>query len=259
MHVCPQTKANDTKQLKSGQKPLVVDPCGQKEREKWHKGFVRYVCKSCRPPSMGENDKDFRQWVSEITYGRYTPPCEDTAQKIIVEYSAEIDIEKENGIRAYTAEGLLPSVAADIWGENGKSLYALLLYYINNDFEMVEVLLDCLPFSGEIHNALNIEQACKKSLSSVGIGEYNPEVSGPDDTIVDTVGKACFGSTVDEASVMTKAFEGFEGAPCVCHKIQNALKTAAKTEFMLDLDRRIRGIATHFRRSDKVYISYSST
>ena len=225
-----------------------MDPCGSGERDKWHKGYVRWVCKSCRPPSLGETDKFFRDYVDLITYSRYKPPCEDTAQKVIVEWSAEIDILKGKRIAMFRQSGILPSVAADIWGENGKSLYALLLYFINDEFEMEEILLDCLPFSGLAHNAMNIESACKKALSAVGIGEFKPDADPP----VDTCGEECFGSTVDEASVMTKAFSGFEGAPCVCHKINNALKTAAKTEFMLDLDSRVRGVASHFRRSDKV-------
>ena len=246
-----QVQAGDTAGFLNGQQPLVVDACGQKERDKWHKGFVRWCCKSNRPPSMGENDKDFRVWINEITYNRYTPPAKDTVQTIIVDYSAQTDVDKEAKIKKYIKTGLLPSVAADIWGENGKSLYALLLYYVDRDFNMLEVLLDCLPFSGDAHTSLNIEVACKKALAAVGIGEFKPEADPP----VDSVGKACFGSTVDEASSMTKAFEGFEGAPCVCHKINNALKTAAKTEFMTDLDKRLKGIASHFRRSEKVNVS----
>ena len=231
-----------------GQQALVVDPCTSAERDKWHKGYVRWVCKSSRPPSMGENDKGLRKWVGELTYGRYQPPCEDTTQMLIVEMSAAVDVAKEKKITKFRKDGILPSVAADIWGENGKSLYALLLYYINDQFEMVEVLLDCLPFSGVAHNAINIETACKKALSAVGVGDFKPDAVPP----VDTCGMECFGSTIDEASVMTKAFTGFEGAPCVCHKINNALKTAARTDFMLELDSRIKGVCRHFKTSEKV-------
>ena len=244
-----QVKAGDKNgDYADGQQPLIVDPCGSKETRKFHKGFVRWVCKSCRPPTMGENDKNLRIWVGDLTYGRYKPPCADTTMKIMTEYSAEVDVCKEKKVGLYLKQKILPSVAADIWGENGKSLYALLLYYIDENFEMVEIMLDCVPFSGDRHTALNIETCAKKCLSEIGIGEFNLDADPP----VDTVGKECFGSTVDEASSMTKAFVGFEGAPCVCHKIQNALKTAAKTDFMEQLDSNLRGMCSHFRRSDKV-------
>ncbi len=36
------------------------------------------------------------------------------------------------------AEKVMPSVAADIWGENDKSLFGVILYYIDADFFMHE-------------------------------------------------------------------------------------------------------------------------
>lgn len=59
---------------------------------------------------------------------------------------------------------------------------------------------------------------------------------------------------MDEASSMTKALKDFEGAPCVDHKIQNAMKTAAKDNFFQTLEKRCRGIVAHFRRSQKVIL-----
>ena len=44
----------------------------------------------------------------------------------------------KNDVQALSNEGILPSVAADIWGENGKSLFGLLLYYITPDFVFTE-------------------------------------------------------------------------------------------------------------------------
>ena len=36
------------------------------------------------------------------------------------------------------AEKVMPSLSADIWGENGKSLFGVLLHYIDKDFVMHE-------------------------------------------------------------------------------------------------------------------------
>jgi hypothetical protein len=66
------------------------------------------------------------------------------------------------------------------------------------------------------------------------------------------VGKEVHGSTTDAASNMRSAFESFEGASCVDHKIQNALKTASKSAFIEKLEKACRGIVNHFRRSQKV-------
>ena len=65
------------------------------------------------------------------------------------------------------------------------------------------------------------------------------------------------GSTTDAASNMKLAFESFEGASCVDHKIQNALKTACKSNFVEKLEKSCRGIVNHFRRSTKVCLKYT--
>jgi hypothetical protein len=60
------------------------------------------------------------------------------------------------------------------------------------------------------------------------------------------------GATTDQASTMVKALGDFEGAPCVDHKIQNALKHASKGDFIQNVEKKCRGIVAHFRRSSKV-------
>ena len=41
-------------------------------------------------------------------------------------------------IKRLTDYKVMPSLSADIWGENGKSLFGVLLYYIDIDFVMHE-------------------------------------------------------------------------------------------------------------------------
>ncbi len=64
------------------------------------------------------------------------------------------------------------------------------------------------------------------------------------------------GATFDQASSMTKALETFEGAPCVDHKIQNAMKHASRGAFITQLEKSCRGMGAHFRRSSKVIFKY---
>ncbi len=64
------------------------------------------------------------------------------------------------------------------------------------------------------------------------------------------------GATSDQASSITKALETFEGAPCVDHKLQNAMKHASRGAFITQLEKSCRGMVTHFRRSSKVIFKY---
>ncbi len=64
------------------------------------------------------------------------------------------------------------------------------------------------------------------------------------------------GATSDQASSMTKALGTFEGAPCVDHKIQNAMKHASRGAFITQLEKSCRGMVAHFRRSSKVIFEY---
>ena len=44
----------------------------------------------------------------------------------------------EGDIKRLTEDKVMPSLSADIWGENGKSLFGVLLYYIDRDVVMHE-------------------------------------------------------------------------------------------------------------------------
>jgi len=68
------------------------------------------------------------------------------------------------------------------------------------------------------------------------------------------MGKEVHGSPTDATSNMRVAFESFEGACCVDHNIQTALKTSSKSTFIEKLERACRGIVNHSRRSHKVCI-----
>ena len=60
------------------------------------------------------------------------------------------------------------------------------------------------------------------------------------------------GSTADQASSITKALKTFEGAPCVDHTIQNAMKHTYRGAFITKLKNGCRGMEAQFRRSSKV-------
>ena len=99
--------------------------------------FTKWVVKSTRPINIG-NDIWLRQWISSLSGGRYKPPVPATLQKYALELAAECKASLRGDIKKLAEDKVMPSLSADIWGENGKSLFGVLLYYIDRDFVMHE-------------------------------------------------------------------------------------------------------------------------
>jgi len=94
--------------------------------------FGRWMCKSCKPLSMGETDTYFRNYIKNITYGRCSPPIANTALSELVNLYAEIELKVRKIIDDYQTEGLLVSISTYIWGEDGAlfaGLVVLLLLF----------------------------------------------------------------------------------------------------------------------------------
>lgn len=83
---------------------------------------------------------------------------------------------------------------------------------------------------------------------NVGVGNNEEEISA-----------RIHGCTPDEGANMLKAWRIFEGAGCVCHRAQNALKEAVdKDSDAQVLFKKMKGIVAHFHRSIKVCLSCPS-
>jgi hypothetical protein len=55
-----------------------------------------------------------------------------------LELAAECKVSLRGDLKRLADDKVMPSLSADIWGENGKSLFGVLLYYIDRDFVMHE-------------------------------------------------------------------------------------------------------------------------
>ena len=82
--------------------------------------YNRWLAKSSRPISLCEHDKAFRVFIKKITYGRYTPPCANTAYSELLNLVAETGMNMRSVINKYQREGLMVSISCDIWSEDGK-------------------------------------------------------------------------------------------------------------------------------------------
>jgi hypothetical protein len=215
------------------------------KKAEWDRQCARWLVKRSRPLSLCENDTEFREWISTITGGRYTPPVTSTVLHQLCHLSAESTVCLRQSIAYLQKDGVEVCIAGDIWGENGISLLAIMGYWIDTDFVYQEKLLVCEPFSDVAHTGDEIERTTKEKLAKLGIGSYDPENG------VDTVMTCVYGSTSDEGSNMKKAWNGLEGGPCVNHQGNNCLATAMEEEDLAHVIKKVKGICAHFHRSTK--------
>jgi hypothetical protein len=136
--------------------------------------FSRWIVKKCRAVSIG-HDEELKDVFNAATGGRYAPPCAPTVQKLICELSASCTQELLEDIKGLTDDGVMPSISADIWGENGKSIYGCLLHFIDKNFVLREKAVLAEPFSDVSHTWEEIEKCTKQALAQLGVGTYNPQ------------------------------------------------------------------------------------
>ena len=259
----------------------------------------------------------FRQQVADICFavGRYQPPCRKGVMNCLLflssaatkKVSAEIQgIVHREGLDISISGAccwlltmahcqsdrfsLLTSavLAGDIWGENGISMFGLLAYFIDEDFNFREVLLQCSSFTAERHTGEEIKKKTLEILVSLYslcvVSEQFVQFlcifravnvllktslithsvllqtrHGLGETEKDIVTRV-HGCTPDEGSNMLKAWKIFEGAGCVCHRAQNSLKKAMeKDSTVVALMKKVKGITAHFHRSTKVILAAALT
>ena len=99
--------------------------------------FTKWVVKSTRPFNIG-NDPCLRQWIASLSGGRYKPPVPATVAKYMIELAADCKVALRDDIKRLAEDRVMSSLSADIWGENGKSLFGVLLHYIDRDFVLHE-------------------------------------------------------------------------------------------------------------------------
>ena len=158
---------------------------------------------------MGETDLPFKAFIKNIKFGKYTPPCAHTCLSELTKIAIATELKVRATIDKYQAEGLMVSISTDIWGEDGrfcfsflvnhrcgyyvynsvcqnylslivfyivcagKSLLALFVHLIDDNFEMQDLLILAKPFSEVSHTAEEIQKAIKIGLASYGIGKYD--------------------------------------------------------------------------------------
>ncbi len=136
-------------------------------------------------------------------------------------------------------------IEGDIWSENGISLFAVLVHFIDKDWDMNTRLAICKGMGTMAHTGENIWTLTYEGLVSVGLCESVEEVPGN-----------IHMCTPDEGSNMLSAWKEMEGAGCVCHRENNCLGTALSSPGTSVVLKKLKSICAHFHRSDKVSCVY---
>ena len=129
----------------------------------------------------------------------------------------------------------------DIRSENGISLFAVLVHFIDSKWEYHARLAIYKGLADSPHSGEAISNITNKGLQDIDFRD--------DDTLVQDCINSC---TPDEGFNMLKGWKEFEGAGCVCHRQQNCLGKCLEVEAVKSIITKIKGTCAHFHRSHKV-------
>eukprot|EP00854_Cymbomonas_tetramitiformis_P024756 gene24756-biopygen25595 len=217
----PKSYEGNTSNLRSR---LTHDDCAHKEA---FCEFALWLVRNNRPLSLGEADTELRAIFDLIFHGGYKPP----SYKLLV---------------ALIAEGILPSIAGDIWSEGGVALLGILVYWLDDEFGYHEKLLGGIHFSEVRHTGDEIIKATKTSCAAMGIGEYveKGELVGSD-----IVAENVHCTVSDSAANIVNGWQVFNGHECNDHLLALCVHAYLDTPGVKEVFRKLRGMATHFSHS----------
>ncbi|KAK3233451.1 hypothetical protein CYMTET_56256 [Cymbomonas tetramitiformis] len=161
----------------------------------------------------------FKEIFDYIFVGGYTPPCYQLVVQQILHMSHEHKTKLTKSILELLEEGILPSIAGDIWSQGGIAIFGILVYWLDQDFTYHEKLLAALPFSDVRHTAGTMESATKEACADIGLGEYN-FADNKDD-----VASEIHSTVSDNASNIVSGWMCFDGHECTDHTIALMVKT----------------------------------
>lgn len=184
-------------------------------------------------------------------------------------------------IKSLKSEGLRVSISGDIWGENGISLFAVLLHWITPDWVVETKLAICEPYGAISHTGDAIYKTTRDKLAELGVGEIiaATEEDPETDTIAESVfakvgGHTCLYLTsgqmyvdyfyvcmltsmflaisqkCDNGSNIKKAWGDLEGHECACHNLQLCVNAFLATDRVKECVVAMNGITAHFSRSN---------
>ncbi|KAK3279058.1 hypothetical protein CYMTET_13039 [Cymbomonas tetramitiformis] len=219
----------------------ILPQVSTEKRDVLHKKFALWIVRRRGSLSICETDSELRDIFQYIFQGSYTPPTYKLVVQKVLELSGEARVRTRDALVALLAEGILPSIAGDIWSEGGVCIFGILAYWLDLEFERHEKLLAAIPFSDVRHTGPEILAATKKACAETGVGTF----TDLEDTVTDCI--HCTAS--DSASNIVSGWEKFDGHECNCHILALCVLEYLKTFGVKEVFRKLRGMTAHFSHS----------
>ncbi|KAK3288071.1 hypothetical protein CYMTET_4441 [Cymbomonas tetramitiformis] len=156
---------------KAGTLEAMLPPVSKERRDELHKKFALWIVRNNRPLKIGESDPELRDIFDFIFQGGYTPPT----YKLVTQYILELSVEGRQKVKAelllLISQGVLPSIAGDLWSEGGIAIFGILIYWLDENMQYHEKLLGAIPFGDVRHTGPEIARATKICAANMGVGE----------------------------------------------------------------------------------------
>ncbi|KAK3281790.1 hypothetical protein CYMTET_10436 [Cymbomonas tetramitiformis] len=202
-----------------------------------------------RPLSIGESDSELKAFFDLIFHGGYAPPTYKLVVQNILKLSDEGRQNVRQQLRELLAEGILPSIAGDIWSEGGIALLGILVYWVDCEMNLHEKLLGAIPFSDVRHTGYEIGEATKVCCADMGVGVYTDSTK---DCVEDTVKDSVHCTVSDSASNIVNGWNTFDGHECNDHLLALCVHAYLDTPGVKEVFRKLRGMTTHFNHSQAI-------
>ncbi|KAK3246057.1 hypothetical protein CYMTET_44395 [Cymbomonas tetramitiformis] len=150
-------------------------------------------------------------------------------------------------LKALLEEGILPSIGGDVWSQGGISIFGILVYWLDKDFNYHERLLGAIPFSNVRHTGDELEKATKTACADFGLGEYCQ--AGDNIEAADTVTDYIHGTVSDNASIIVSGWNCFDGHECCDHTLALVVKGFLEHPVVKKVFSKLRGMTAHFNHS----------
>ncbi|KAK3246768.1 hypothetical protein CYMTET_43707 [Cymbomonas tetramitiformis] len=142
----------------------LVPQVSAEKRDELHKLITKWLVRCGRPLTLPEHDQEFREVFYCLTKGQYVPPTYHTVVENVLKLSVEGKERLVRSLKDLKEEGILPSMCGDIWSQGGISIFGILVYWLDEYFEVHECLLAAIPFSNVRHTGVELEKATKVAV-----------------------------------------------------------------------------------------------
>ncbi|KAK3280800.1 hypothetical protein CYMTET_11379 [Cymbomonas tetramitiformis] len=211
-----------------------------------------WIARRARPISIGDSDIELQEAFDIASSGAYKMPGYQAVYQLILGLSKQGKGDLKTLISVVRRARILPSIAGDIWGQGGISVFGLLAYFIDEEWNYHEKLIRAIPFGAERHTGGNILVATKLACAEVGIGTYREETGDgeeEEDNNVDTVSDNVMNTVSDSASNMVSGWDEFNGYECCCHMLALSVLLFTRDGDVGKTFKNLRGMSNHFSHS----------